>query len=350
VEFAGWEMPLQYEGILAEHRATRTATALFDTCHMGRFFVTGPGALDSLDRLLTLNVQTLADGQCRYGFLLREDGGILDDLVVYRFDRERWLVVVNAGTRENDAGWMRARLGPNTHFDDATFRQAKIDVQGPTSLPLLEKVLGVNVSQLGRFRFLPFTYAGEEALVSRTGYTGEPGCEVYVAAEQAPTLWDTLLEAGARPAGLGARDVLRLEAGLSLYGHELSTEVTPVEAGLERYASKQTDFLGRAALEARRASGPTVRLIGFKTTGRQSARTDHRVLLNGTDIGRVTSGVFSPMLGHGIGFAYVAAAEAQPGRHVTLDTGRNQLDAELVTPPFYQPSVQQQQTSTGDSS
>lgn len=335
VPFGGWSMPLQYEGILAEHQRTRTDAAVFDTCHMGRFLVSGRNSLQALSVLLTTDLRRMKDGQCRYGFLLREDGGILDDTIAYRFNEERWMVVVNAGTQARDREWIAARLPAGIEFEDASVRMAKLDVQGPRSPEIVSRLIELDAAGLGYFRFTAFRYGGSEAVVSRTGYTGEKGVELYVSAGHVVELWSRLLAAGVKPAGLGARDTLRIEAGLPLYGHELSEDVTPVEAGMERYAAKPEDFVGKAAVTARLREGPASRLMGFRIEGRQSARAENPVLAGGAAAGQVTSGSFSPTLQCVIGFAYVRAGLAKPGTRVQVDTGRNRLEAELVAPPFY---------------
>lgn len=334
VDFSGWSMPVQYDSIVAEHHRTRSDVTMFDTCHMGRFFVSGPGSEDALSSLLTTDVKTLKDGQCRYGFLLRENGGIMDDLIIYRFTAERWMIVVNAGTLAKDREWIKARLPPGITFDDASPRLAKIDVQGPHAVEATARVLGIDASPLRYFHFSTFDLGGE-AIMSRTGYTGEPGVELYIPAPVIDYVWRKFLADGVTPAGLGARDTLRLEAGLPLYGHELSENVTPVEAGLLRYASKSTPFIGREAVMRRADEGPRTRLIGFRIEGRQSARADHAVLVNNRHVGHVTSGSFSPTLHCVIGFAYIEPAAAVVGRHVQINTGRALLEAELVATPFY---------------
>jgi len=334
VDFSGWMMPIQYDGIIAEHHRTRTDVTMFDTCHMGRFRVAGPGSGEAINRLVTAELSTLKDGQCRYGFLLREDGGILDDLIVYRFDAEHWMIVVNAGTLPKDREWIRSRLPAGVMFEDASSRMAKLDVQGPKAFAKTAEVLGVDAASLGYFRFRTFDYGGE-AIVSRTGYTGEKGVELYVDATRIVELWDRFLAAGVKPAGLGARDTLRLEAGLPLYGHELSEDITPVEAGLERYLTKASAYIGSDVVRQRREQGPAKRLTGFRIEGRQAARAGQTVLVNNRPVGIVTSGSFAPTLQVAIGFAMVEMALAAPGTPVQVDTGRNCLDAVLVNPPFY---------------
>jgi aminomethyltransferase len=302
---------------------------------MGRFMVSGAGALDGLSAILSTDLRNMTDGQCRYGFLLREDGGILDDTITYQFNALQWMVVVNAGTRDKDSAWIQAHLPANAHFEDRSEAMAKIDVQGPHALARVSAVLACDVSFLRYFRFMATSFEGSKVVVSRTGYTGEKGVELYIDSTQIVPLWDAFLKAGVKPAGLGARDTLRLEAGLPLYGHELSETVTPVEAGLERYAARTEAFIGADAVRRRLAQGPQVRLCGFRINGRQSARAGNRVLSAGREIGRVTSGSFSPTLQSVIGFAYLDSAWASPGTRVTVDTGRTLLEAELVRLPFY---------------
>ena len=334
VDFSGWFMPVQYDGILAEHHRTRTDVTMFDTCHMGRFWVTGPGSLEALDHLLTTDIPAMKDGQCKYGFLLREDGRILDDLITYRFSAERWMIVVNAGTLPKDREWIRSHLPKGVAFADVSQSMAKIDVQGPNAFACVARVLGVEVASLGYFRFKTFDFGGE-AIVSRTGYTGEKGVELYVDASRIVDLWDQFVRAGVKPAGLGARDTLRLEAGLPLYGHELSEDITPVEAAMERYAAKAGSYIGAESVRQRREQGAEKVLVGFKIEGRQSARAGQPVMQQGRQVGIVTSGSFSPTLQVVIGFAFVESALAVTGNLVQVDTGRALLEATLVKTPFY---------------
>ncbi|MEI6210135.1 MAG: glycine cleavage system aminomethyltransferase GcvT [bacterium] len=335
IEFGGWMMPVQYEGIQAEHVATRTGVTVFDTCHMGRFRFEGSGALDGLSQLLSQDLRSLRDGACRYGFLLNDKGGILDDTIIYRIDAQHWMLVVNAGTLDKDCAWIMQRLSGDVRFEDVSARLGKLDVQGPRALDAVSTVLGRDLTTLSYFRFVEFMRQGDPITVSRTGYTGEKGVEIYASAERIVPLWDELLAAGVKPAGLGARDTLRLEAGLPLYGHELGEDVTPVEAGMERYAAKDERFLGREAMLRRLAAGPVKRLCGFRTEGRQAARAGHRVLVSGQEAGLVTSGSFAPTLQCAIGFAYVTPPHAVPGTRVTIDTGRAMLAAEIVRMPLY---------------
>jgi aminomethyltransferase len=333
IDFGGWDLPVQYDGILAEHQRVRQDVGMFDTCHMDSFRVAGPGALDFLSAMLTQDLRSLSDGRCRYGFLLREDAGVLDDLIAYRRSAEEWMVVVNAGPAAGDFACL-SRFRPVTGVTLTDLRgvQGKIDVQGPNSRAAVERVLGIDLSALGYFRFRAFDNGG---IVSRTGYTGELGYEIFAPLAAIAELWERLLAAGVKPAGLGARDTLRLEAGLPLYGHELTEAVSPAEAGMTRYACKTEPFLGRDALQMRQQHAAAPRLVAFTIAGRQSARHGNRVLnAAGDEAGWVTSGSFSPTLGYAIGFAYVRPELAVPGLAFGVDSGRNVLAACVTTAPF----------------
>lgn len=338
IDFSGWMMPVQYDGIVAEHIRTRTSVTMFDTCHMGRFILNGADVVKALSGLLTAKILSMTDGQCRYGFLLREDGGILDDLIAYRYTSDRWMLVVNAGTRDKDASWIQDRLPKSVAFDNASERTGKLDIQGPESLDVASRILPIAAGSLRYFHFAECRWGHDTLTVSGTGYTGEKGVEVYGPINLIQELWTILLDAGVRPAGLGARDTLRLESGLPLYGHELTENLTPAEAGMERYASKPEPFIGKDALTRRLAAGPAQRLCGFRGEGRQSARAGHVVMKDNVAIGEVTSGSFSPSLQCAIGFAYVNTSRAILGHRVEIDTGRNLLNAEIVQVPFYKSS------------
>ena len=334
--FAGWDMPIQYDGILAEHVRTRTACSVFDTCHMGEFVVSGPRAAADLDRLMTSSIAALEDGQCRYGFLLNEEGGVLDDLTCYRWAADRYLLVVNAGTRAGDAEWIRSHLSRGTVFRDASDETAKLDVQGPASRAALERALGVPVPDLRYFRAVEATFGGLPAVVSRTGYTGEWGYEIYFPAGRAAEVWTRLLEIGARPAGLGARDTLRLEMGYPLYGHELTADRSPAGASRGAFVDLKKDFMGKARVE-RDLRDPSVPLLaGLRFGTRRAARAGDRVLRGGAGAGEVTSGSFSPSLGAAIAMAYVSRDVAAAGQAVDVDAkGGARLAATVVDLPFY---------------
>ncbi|SDF07328.1 glycine cleavage system aminomethyltransferase GcvT [Desulfovibrio legallii] len=329
--FAGWLMPIQYEGILAEHQHTRRHAGLFDICHMGEFLVEGPGADAALPQAVSHNLQTLAPGKCRYGFILNEAGGVLDDGIIYRFGPDSFMAVVNAACAADDFATLRARLPESVRLTDISAATAKVDLQGPESLAVLEQALGENFHDLGYFAFRRTRWQGEPLLVSRTGYTGELGYELYLPAARAVAFWECLLaDARVRPAGLGARDTLRLEAGLPLYGHDLDAAHTPAEAGMGRMLTSAADYVGKAGAQ-------TVRqvLTPLALEGRRAARHgDALTLPDGTPAGRVTSGSFAPSLGHGIALAWVDAAHAEAAQFV-IQAARTALPAVKADLPFY---------------
>jgi len=335
VEFAGWDMPVQYEGILAEHQRTRRACTVFDTCHMGEFELSGPGAAADLERLLTMRIGTMAVGQCRYGYLLREDGGVLDDLTCYRLGPDRFWLIVNAATRFGDFEWLRAHVAPSTRLQDRSDELGKLDVQGPHSWRVLGAALGRSVPALKYFRLLETEWNGHPVLVSRTGYTGEWGYEVYLPAHATVELWRRLLASGASPAGLGARDTLRLEMGYPLYGHELSTERTPVAATRGAFVDMTKEFVGREAVRRDLERGCARYLAGLRLDGRRAARSGATILRDGRPVGEVTSGAYAPSLGVAVALGYVDAELTQEGTRLELKAGSARLIGTVVPLPFW---------------
>lgn len=330
VPFAGWSMPVQYSGILEEHRHTRTFASLFDICHMGEFLLEGAGATEALSRVVTHDLQTLAPGRCRYGFLLNERGGVLDDFIVYRLAEEEYMIVVNAACAESDFSWIAERLPSKLRFLNQSQETAKIDLQGPTSFAALSNAIPGNWADLKYFGFKEILVDDIPLLVSRTGYTGELGYELYLPRDKAAWLWEKLLESpGVQPAGLGARDTLRLEIGLPLYGQELDEEHTPVEAGYGGMITSTVPFVGKAALDIVRE-----RLIGLRIEGRRSARQHDEVYLGETKVGKVTSGSIAPSLGCCVALAYVRADMADVASF-TIKGARTSLEATRVDLPFY---------------
>ncbi|MDK2874109.1 MAG: aminomethyltransferase [Desulfomicrobiaceae bacterium] len=328
--FAGWDMPIQYTSILEEHQHTRTQASIFDICHMGEFFLSGPGATDALARIVTHNLETLKPGRCRYGFMLNDNGGVLDDLIVYRLAADDYMLVVNAATTASDLAWIREHLPRGLTLEDRSSLTAKIDLQGPQSFAVLAQIIPGTWTDLAYFAFRPVTWRGMELLVSRTGYTGELGVELYVPWNRALELWEALLEHPlVKPAGLGARDTLRLEMGLPLYGQDLDTAHTPVEAGYGALLTSPAEFIGKSALPLVRE-----RLVGLALEGRRSARHGDGVLLGDRVVGRVTSGSFAPSLGHAIALAYVTA-EAADADAFTIQAAKTLLSARKVELPFY---------------
>jgi aminomethyltransferase len=335
-EFSGWQMPVQYDGILAEHEHTRTAASLFDTCHMGEFRVTGPGAAEALQRALACRVRKMHPGTGRYGFLLAEDGGVLDDLFCYRLAEEEWMVVGNAGTLRRDAATIAERVAGEARFEDVTDRTAKLDVQGPAAADALAPLTEPDIRALAFRRLGPARVAGIEVLLSRTGYTGELGYELYLPVERAGGLWDALLERPEiRPAGLGARDTLRLEMGFPLYGHELDETVSPVEAGLDWALPSKAAYLGAEAVARRKAAGPDRTLVGIRLEGRRAAREGDTVFAGERSVGRVTSGSFAPSIGAAVALAWVEPAAAEPDTPLEAESRGTRLPGRVTPLPFW---------------
>ncbi|GAB2614276.1 glycine cleavage system aminomethyltransferase GcvT [Streptomyces capparidis] len=347
--FAGWDMPLRYGSEREEHLAVRGSAGLFDLSHMGEITVTGPAAGEALDHALVGFVSALAVGRARYTMICAPDGGILDDLIVYRTGDRRFLVVANAANAERVLGELRARAeGFDAEVRDDRDAYALVALQGPRAAAILARLTDADLAGLKYYAGLPGTVAGTEALIARTGYTGEDGFELFVAPEAAEALWEALTAAGAEdglvPAGLSCRDTLRLEAGMPLYGHELSEETTPFDAGLGRVVrfDKTTNggaFVGREALakaaEAARRTPPRT-LVGLVAEGRRIPRAGFAALAeDGSVIGRVTSGAPSPTLGRPIAMAYVDAGHAAPGTRVAVDIRGGREPHEVVALPFY---------------
>ncbi len=340
VEFAGWEMPVQYSGVIEEHRAVRTAAGLFDVSHMGELRVAGRRAEEALQRLTPNDVSRLQPGRAHYSALLTERGTYLDDLLVYRLQPDEFLLVVNAVNAQRDLEWIASRDGDGVAVDDVSERHALLALQGPASEAILQQIAACELSDLKYYRFRWVELDGRRALVSRTGYTGEDGFEIYTPPEDAAALWQALSEIGAArgllPAGLGARDTLRLEAAMALYGHELDESTTPLEAGLEWTVKwKKGEFVGRQALLAQQREGVGRRLVGFEIVGRGIARQGAAVVAGGRRIGTVTSGTWSPTFEKAIGMAYVEADQAAPARRLSFDVRGRSLDGEIVELPFY---------------
>ncbi|MFF4736794.1 glycine cleavage system aminomethyltransferase GcvT [Streptomyces sp. NPDC001262] len=345
-DFAGWDMPLRYGSERDEHLAVRTRAGLFDLSHMGEITLTGPQAGAALDHALVGNISALAVGRARYTMICNAEGGILDDLIVYRLGEQEYMVVANASNAQTvlDALTERA-AGFDTEVRDDRDHYALIAVQGPASPGILKSVTDADLDGLKYYAGLPGTVAGVPALIARTGYTGEDGFELFVAPADAEKLWQALTEAGAAaglvPCGLSCRDTLRLEAGMPLYGHELTTSTTPFDAGLGRVVKfdKQGDFVGREALQAaaeRAETAPPRKLVGLVAAGRRVPRAGYPVVAGGEVVGEVTSGAPSPTLGKPIAIAYVDAAHAAPGTEgVAVDIRGSHETYEVVALPFY---------------
>ncbi|MFJ8975250.1 glycine cleavage system aminomethyltransferase GcvT [Streptomyces sp. NPDC102282] len=345
-DFAGWDMPLRYASERDEHNAVRTRAGLFDLSHMGEITVTGPQAAAFLSFALVGNIATVGVGRARYTMIVAEDGGILDDLIVYRLADSEYMVVANAGNAQLVLDTLTGRAGGfDAEVRDDRDAYALIAVQGPDSPAVLKSVTDADLDGLKYYAGLPGTVAGVPALIARTGYTGEDGFELFVAPEHAEQLWTALTEAGAPygliPCGLSCRDTLRLEAGMPLYGHELTTALTPFDAGLGRVVKfeKEGDFVGREALTAaaeRAETAPPRKLVGLVAEGRRVPRAGFSVVVGGEVVGEVTSGAPSPTLGKPIAMAYVDAAHAEPGTEgVGVDIRGTHEPYEVVALPFY---------------
>ena len=355
VEFGGWEMPVRYSSIMDEHQAVRRAAGLFDISHMGEVRVTGPSALGFLNRTLTNDLHKLAPGHGQYTLMCNERGGVIDDLYAYRLGNEDFLLVINASRIEPDIAWLRqkfhdAKPSAADHFENLSEALAAIALQGPRAVEFIDSCFAPNASdggtsavrpsQLKKNQVATFLFAGEPVQVARTGYTGEDGFEIYVAPEQAERVWNEVMNAGQefgiKPCGLGARNTLRLEAKMALYGHEIDASVTPLEANLGWIVKfDKGDFLGRAALLARKEAGLRRKLVGFEMTGRGIGRDGYEVLLDGAPAGWVTSGGPSPTLGRNIGLCYLPAEHAVPGTAIQILIRNQPVDAITVPTPFY---------------
>ena len=343
IPFAGWEMPVQYRGLVEEHTAVRSAAGLFDLSHMGELFVTGPDAASALDHAVVTAPGKLAVGRAHYSMICDDSGGILDDLIVYRLGETRYMVVPNASNAAVVAAALQERLaGFDATLDDASMRTSLVAIQGPRAAEILQPFVDVDLKTIRYYSGTQTTACGVPAILARTGYTGEDGFELFVAWDDAVRVWDTLLEAGAArglvPAGLGARDTLRLEAGMPLYGNELDRDTTPFEAGLGRLVSfaKSGDFVGRAALE-RAKDHPRKTLVGLKVDGRGIARMGYPLYLPAATeaCGSITSGTASPTLGFAIAMAYVPVDRSAVSEPFDVGIRSQRASAQVVPMPFY---------------
>jgi aminomethyltransferase len=339
VPFGGWEMPVQYTGIVEEHRTVRTAVGCFDVSHMGEFEVEGPGALAALQRLTTNDVAALEVGQVQYSVLCYPNGGIVDDLTVYRLAPERYMITVNAGNIDKD--WAHVtEHGAGARWRNLSEATGLIAVQGPKAEALVGRLADVDVTRIGYYHVAEGKVGGVTTLISRTGYTGEDGFELYVAAADTERLWNALLESGradgAAPIGLGARDTLRLEMRYALYGNDIDETTNPLEAGLGWVVKPaKGEFLGREAIERMRAAGPPRKLVGLEMTERAVARHGYPVVKDGTATGVVTSGSYGPSVDRYIAMAYVSSAHAAVGTELGVEIRGQAKSARVVKTPFH---------------
>ena len=342
-DFGGWTMPVQYTGIIEEHKRTREAAGLFDICHMGEIDVTGPDAFDFLQRLLTRNLEGQQIGQLKLSVLTNDQGGTLDDLTCYFLSDQHYRLVTNAGTKDKDLAWiqeMKIVTGfTQIEIIDRSDTIGKIDLQGPKSAAILQPLIKADLSGLKFYAFLFSTVGGIEALISRSGYTGEDGFEIYTDADRIADVWDLLLKAGAGeglvPVGLGARDTLRLECGMMLYGNDIDEGIIPFEAVYGWVVDLSKPFIGRDALKRRQEEGIEKKLVGFEMVDKGIARHGYRVLKDGREVGVVTSGTFAPTLNRAIGMAYVPVPLKEAGTEIDIDIRNRPTRARVVKMPFY---------------
>jgi aminomethyltransferase len=342
VDFAGWNMPLSYTSIIEEHHATRNNCTMFDVSHMGRVYVSGATACTLLDSLCTRDIASMEIGQSRYSHMCKEDGGILDDLIVSKFDDERFLVVCNASNRDKIVSWITRHAGDrNVKIDDQTRSTAMLAIQGPATLEISDELLPADLVNLRRYRFKIGKYMGVQYTCSRTGYTGEDGFEFILSNASGKLLADALVDphGGVQGritlAGLGARDTLRLEAGMPLYGHELHENVDSITAGQAWCVNLEKEFIGRDAIARIQDGGPKRMLVGLEIEGKRIARQDAPIEQDGRTIGEVTSGTSSPTLGRVIAMGFVDAPFSKPGTAITVDIRGVKTAAQIVQLPFF---------------
>jgi aminomethyltransferase len=341
VDFAGWDMPVQFQSVIEEHLAVRTRAGLFDVSHMGEIEVTGEEALPFLQHVTPNDVSRLEAGHAQYSALLTSRATFVDDILVYRLGRNRFLLCVNASNAGKDFDHIqRQAAGRNVRVENVSARYAQLALQGPRAVSILGRVSDQPVAGIPSYHFIEGTLGGARALVSRTGYTGEDGFEIYLAPPDAEKVWLSLLEAGKEdgilPCGLGARDTLRLEARLPLYGNDIDDTVTPLEAGLSFIVKlEKGDFLGADVLRAQRQNGVTRKLVGFEMTGRGIARHGYPLLMEGQEVGKVTSGSHAPFLKKSIGMGYVPADSARIGREIEVVIRDTAVPGRIVKTPFY---------------
>lgn len=342
IDFGGWELPVQYgTGILAEHKMVREKAGLFDVSHMGEFLVSGPGAHDFIQSMITNDLNKIGDGETIYSPICRPDGGTVDDLIVYQIARDDFFVVVNAANIEKDFAWFKEHCPKGLVCENRSADYAQLAVQGPLAEKILRTLTDFDLASIKFFHFARnVKVAGVDCLASRTGYTGEDGFELYCAAAEGPKLWDAILTDGGAeitPIGLGARDTLRFESKLPLYGHEITDAISPVEAGLGFFVRTEveSDFLGKSVLKAQKEGGLTRRLCEFEMTGRGIPRAGYKVAVGGNEVGFVTTGMFAPTLGKNIGLAMLPVEFAEPGTAIEILIRDKPVAAEVKKGIFY---------------
>lgn len=340
VEFGGWLMPVQYEGILKEHQTVRSAAGLFDVSHMGEIEVSGSGARSFIQKIITNDLSRLHPGSALYTPMCHPEGGTVDDLLVYQLEVDRYLLVVNASNTEKDYLWLTNQVPEDVTILNVSGQTGQLALQGPLALQILQKLTPINLSEIAYFNFVQGQVQGVHCLISRTGYTGEDGFELYFAAEQAEILWQAILAAGLpeglKPVGLGARDTLRFEACLALYGHELTDSISPVMAGLGWTVKfNKPEFAGRESLLKEKEAGPGHKLVGLEMIDRGIPRQGYSISQEGQEVGWITSGTFAPTIGKNLGLGYVAVQWAEVGTELDVLVRGKPLKARVVPKPFY---------------
>jgi aminomethyltransferase len=340
VDFGGWDMPVEYSGIISEHLAVRTGVGLFDVSHMGEIEIRGEQALALVEHLTPNAVSKLADGQAQYSALLYPQGTFVDDILVHRVAADHYFLCVNASNQEKDFDWIVSQNEFDAEVEFASEKYVQLAIQGPRAIETLAKLTETNLPAIGYYWFTHGEVLDAPALIARTGYTGEDGFEIYVPPEEGERLWKAVLDAGAEfgivPCGLGARNTLRLESAMSLYGHEIDDTITPYEARLGWIVKLQKgDFIGRDALVAQKEMGVERRLAGLEVRGRGIARDGYRIFAGGKDAGWVTSGSPAPFLQKNIGLCMLPVAEGEVGRSIEVDIRNRRVEAEIVSTPFY---------------
>ncbi len=340
VEFAGWEMPVQYRGVIEEHLAVRGRAGLFDVSHMGEVEVRGPQALDFCQRITANDVSRLKSGQAQYSLLLNKNGGIVDDVVVYRLEADHFFICVNASNTEKDFQWIKGNSEDGAEVENSSSRYVQLALQGPLAEKILQRLTQLHLKEMRPFHFSFGEVSSIRCMVSRTGYTGEDGFELYCDSDQGESLWDRLMDGGSdlglQPVGLGARDTLRLERALPLYGHELDDTTTPLEAGLEWVTKfSKASFLGREALLRQKQEGINRRLVGLELIEPGIARSHYPIFKQGQPIGAVTSGTKSPTLGRSVALGYVLREQSEVGNNVEVEIRGRKVEGRIVSLPFY---------------
>jgi len=342
IDFGGWSMPVQYTNVIEEHQTTRRAASLFDICHMGEFAVQGPQAFDLLQLVLTRNLRNQTTGQIKLSALLTEGGGIIDDLTVYKLEQNSYMLVTNAATRDRDWQWINDVLRDRKFdctLEDISDKTGKLDLQGPAAQAILQTLTPYDLNNLHYYHFTELALGGEKTIISRSGYTGEDGFEIFTPAAMVGDLWDKLLQTAGRiplrPAGLGARDTLRLEAGMMLNGQDMTEQITPLEVPYSWLVNFDKEFIGAAPLAALKQSGIKKKIVGLEMTGRGIARHGYKVFQDGREIGFVTSGTFAPTLNKAIGLAFVAIDCSAPDTGISVAVRDSFFPAKVVKLPFY---------------